>query len=531
MAERPIAAVLKTVDPQGSVGSNPTPSATNRTSFSWIPSAEARWLLRGLEVAIDKKQRFLKEFPESLIDETGSIFVGAGISMEAGYPSWAQLLHEIADELGVSSTDIQDLAALAQWSIQENGSASRVHSVIKRELTSIHPVPKTLQILARLPIRHIWTTNYDRLIERAFESINRPIDPISTSKDLALKAKPGAARLYKMHGCVNQPQHVVISTDDYELYRSKRGAYLPVLQAHLTSMSMLFVGLSLTDPNIRHVLSLIRESFTDSPPEHFAIVRRPKRSDFPTDVEFNSKNSQHSYWTKDLQRYGLFAVEVDGYDEIPELLAEVERRVALQRILVSGSYPLDFPSPEVSKGYAVAMGIGHAIGAMGRSLVSGTGSVVGPAAIGGFLDSLRTTGGWDLERRLIARPFPQPLAGHTADPNQYTELRQELTRLAGTVVFIGGFKLIGGISRTAEGVKEEWQLASKQGSFLLPIGATGGAAAEISKFLQGSSLASSGPKPLRPTDSELALLSDDRADTANLIELAAKILNRVCGIK
>jgi hypothetical protein len=27
MAERPIAAVLKTVDPQGSVGSNPTPSA------------------------------------------------------------------------------------------------------------------------------------------------------------------------------------------------------------------------------------------------------------------------------------------------------------------------------------------------------------------------------------------------------------------------------------------------------------------------------------------------------------------------
>ena len=28
---------------------------------------------------------------------------------------------------------------------------------------------------------------------------------------------------------------IVISTDDYELYRSKRGAFLPLLQAHLSS--------------------------------------------------------------------------------------------------------------------------------------------------------------------------------------------------------------------------------------------------------------------------------------------------------
>jgi hypothetical protein len=57
----------------------------------------------------------LKEFPESLAEETAAIFVGAGVSMGAGYPSWKDLLRDIGEELGVSSADVSDLAALAQW--------------------------------------------------------------------------------------------------------------------------------------------------------------------------------------------------------------------------------------------------------------------------------------------------------------------------------------------------------------------------------------------------------------------------------
>jgi len=44
-------------------------------------------------------------------------------------------------------------------------------------------------------------------------------------------------------------------------------------------------------------------------------------------------------WAKDLRRYGLVAVEIDDYDEVPSLLREVERRVAALRVWVSGSWP------------------------------------------------------------------------------------------------------------------------------------------------------------------------------------------------
>lgn len=478
-------------------------------------------------MATTAKDRFLREFPEALQEETATVFVGAGVSMGAGYPSWTDLLGEIGEELGVASNDVHDLAALAQWSIQETGGATRVRNVIKEQIGRNHPVPETLQIVARLPVRHIWTTNYDRLIERAFEAISRPIDAISGPKDLSLKARPGAARLYKMHGSIDRLDDVVISTDDYELFRSRRGAYLPLLQAHLTSMSMLFVGLSFTDPNVKHVLSLIRESFTDAPPEHFAIVRPPNRADFRSDAEFEARAAQHSLWTKDLRRYGLVAVEIDNYDEVPDLLRQIERRVALQRVWISGSWPVDVADAEASKVYGIAEQLGRLVGHSGLSLVSGAGLLVGSAAVAGFLDALRAGGGWDLERRLIARPFPQPLAGAASDRAQWTALREELARLAGIVIFVGGKKIEGGSAVTATGVLEEAQLAQAAGAYLLPIGATGGAAREISERLMGSSLSHAGRSAVRPSDDDLRALSDTSADPDTLVSRIADILNRV----
>lgn len=476
--------------------------------------------------------RFLTEYPDALNDGVGAVFVGAGVSMAAGYPSWSELLSDIAVELEVDSKNVHDLAALAQWSILENGGSTRVRSVIKNEIGPDKPIPETVQIISRLPVRHIWTTNYDRLVERAFASISRPLVSISGPKDLALRATSGAALLYKMHGSVDRLDDVVISTDDYELFRSKRGQYLPLFQAHLTSMSMLFIGISFTDPNIRHVLSLIRESFTDAPPEHFAIVRAPQRDDFTTEGEFAARNAQHKLWAKDLKRYGLLAVEVTDYAEIPALLRQIEKRVAARRIWVSGSWPLELGGSASADIHALAEDIGRQIGETGRHLVSGAGLLVGSASLSGFLGALRLGGGWDLERRLIARPFPQPLVGNQPNDEEWAALRLELARQAGIAIFIGGAKLVGDVLKVAQGVEQEFKVAKHAGVFLLPVGATGGAAQKISDQLLGSELALSGRDAQRPTDDELRELSapdllDSKGGRSKLVSLVFKIIDRL----
>jgi hypothetical protein len=235
------------------------------------------------------RDRFLTEFPKAIADDAAAVFIGAGVSIGAGYPSWKELLREIGIELGVDPGDIHDLAALAQWSVRKTAGRTRVNNVIRAAIAPEKPIPAALTTIARLPIRNIWTTNYDRLIERAFSEIGRPLDAISAARDLALKPRPGAVRLFKMHGSIDRLDDIVIATDDYELYRLNRGQFLPMLQAHMTSFSMLFMGLSFTDPNVRHVLSLIREGFPGSPPEHFAIVRPPHKSDYHSIKEFKAR--------------------------------------------------------------------------------------------------------------------------------------------------------------------------------------------------------------------------------------------------
>lgn len=444
--------------------------------------------------------------------------------MAAGYPSWSSLLHEIGEELGVRSGDIYDLAALAQWSIQETGNASRIRNVIKQQIGQDRPIPEALEIIARLPLRHIWTTNYDRLIERAFEATNRPIDTISGTGDLSLKPMFGATRLYKMHGSIERLDDVVISTDDYELYRSKRGAFLPLLHAQLTSMSMLFIGLSLTDPNVRHVLSLIRESFIDAPPEHFAIVRPPQKEDSKSEEEFMARSAQHTLWAKDLRRYGLVVVEIDEYSEVPNLLRQLERQAASRRIWVSGSWPVEAGGKEAVHVHQISEEIGQWIAKSDRDLVSGGGLLVGSAVVSGFFDAMRAGGVWDLDRRLLVRPFPQPLEGQPPNREQWTALRKELARHAGIVVFVGGAKLEGGKLIPATGVFEEYELAKESGAFLLPIGGTGGAAKKIAQKLIGSELPHSGSNRQRPKDDMLIALAEEGIDPSKAVAVVNDVV-------
>jgi Sir2- and TIR-associating SLOG family/SIR2-like domain len=292
----------------------------------------------------------------------------------------------------------------------------------------------------------------------------------------------------------------------------------------MTSFSMLFVGLSFTDPNIRHVLSLIRESFHTAPPEHFAIVRPPHRKEYLSEDEFKARLTQHNLWANDLLRYGLQVIEIDDYDEVPQLLQDVERRVASSRVWVSGSWPTGHNKSEYIA--EIATCVGYEIGFAGLAIVSGTGVTIGAGAVSGFLDALQRTGSWDLERRLLVRPFAQPLKGAAANRKQWKALRAEMARVSGTVVFIGGANLQGDELIEAEGVLDERAAADQVGAFLLPVGASEGVAKALAQELIGSPLPFKGNEARRPSDAELRGLLEEKSPSI-LSKLVAKILKRV----
>ena len=135
------------------------------------------------------RQRFLKEYAQALRDGDAAVFAGAGISRAAGYVDWKQLLKDIAAELELDVDRESDLVALAQFHVNHRKGRDRINQLLidefleHAELTNVH------HMIASLPVHTVWTTNYDDLLEKAFEAATKRIDVKRRKEDFSVTRK------------------------------------------------------------------------------------------------------------------------------------------------------------------------------------------------------------------------------------------------------------------------------------------------------------------------------------------------------
>lgn len=428
------------------------------------------------------KKDFIKDYSQSIENGSAAAFIGAGVSQAAGYPSWKNLLSDVATDLGLDIDKEHDLAGVAQYYL--NRSLSNRYSIakiIQKQFPPPTDVPPVLRVLARLPIRTIWTTNYDKLIERAWELQDKLIEVKSRNEDIPNENPWVNGTLYKMHGTVDHPTDIVLARNDYEMYRRERQGFHQLLMGNLISKHFLFLGFSFTDPNLSYVFGLIREAFHgETLPSHYAIVKRPKRSKELSGKAYKYGLNRHELWVQDLKRYGINCIEVDEYAEIGELLLEVERRTVSRNVFVSGSFPEDADATERTYVEELASGIGGLIAKRGMRLVSGFGQVVGSAAVAGMLEDLYKSRSASMDRALYLRPFPQSAPKGFSRNEFLQRYREDLLSKAGICIFISGVKKQPGRGIiAADGVLQEFVISTSNGSLPIPIGASGGAALDL----------------------------------------------------
>ncbi|REG60857.1 SIR2-like protein [Paraburkholderia sp. BL6669N2] len=478
------------------------------------------------------KKEFLREYSAALKRGTASVFLGAGVSMDAGYPSWKGLLAGIAKELDIDLDVEYDLAGVAQWYINHNKKTrTKIAKVIKEAFPEKADVPESLKVLARLPLKHVWTTNYDRLIETAWDQAGKKIDVKTRIDDLTIPDPTASATLYKMHGSVDSPADVVISKEDYELYRREKGAFFHLLTGHSLGMSLLFIGFSFTDANVAHLFGLLREIVRETPPQHYAIVRRPPPPDSAKSAAAKEKArrelSRHQHWVADLERYGLNCVEVDNFSEIPLLLKEVEAAVANASVFVSGSYPVQArDSGEGTRVRDVAQGVGRIIAQQGARLVSGFGLEVGSAVIAGVMGEAHKAKYVNLDSILLLRPFPQTLPKGLDQEAFKKQYREDMVAQSGVCIVIGGMVKKGKDYEVAPGVLAEVALARAAGRPVLPLGITGGAACQVWEEMLSLS-----PKERHGiTKRDFVALGEAPVSVPEYLEHVEKLLKRLRGV-
>lgn len=424
---------------------------------------------------------FIETYVQALHDQNAAIFAGAGLSIPAGLVNWKDLLRDVANDIGLDVDREDDLVTVAQFHVNERGGRHRINQALIHEFAKRSKSTDNHELLASLPIKTYWTTNYDSLIEDSLRAHGKTPDVKTTVENLATTVPRRDAVVYKMHGDASQPDKAVVTKDDYESYEARRHLFSTALQGDLVSKTFLFMGFSFNDPNLNYILSRIRLLLGENRREHYCLLRRVQRVDFRKNAEYQYALAKQELQVKDLRRYGIMGLLVDDYAHYTDVLRRIFYRYKLARVFISGSAAEYEPWPE-QKAQQLIQILSRALIHEGFGIVSGFGLGVGPYVLNGILEELDEEGTRLLDDRVVLRPFPIAIPDAAERKRRWTAYREEMLTQAGMALFVFGNKKnhVGHVS-PADGMEEEFRLAVAKRLFVVPVGCTGSMAATLHK--------------------------------------------------
>lgn len=418
------------------------------------------------------KNIFVRDTLKELEEENVAVFAGAGLSMPAGYVSWGELLKPIAEELNIDIKKEYDLVSLAQYYINENlGNRSELNRRLIEVFTQDANSTENHKILARLPIKTYWTTNYDKLIEQTLEEESKKVDIKYTRKHLSLTIPRRDAILYKMHGDISHPDDAILTKDDYESYHVKMDLYLSMLKGDLLNKTFIFLGFSFTDPNLDYILSRVRLAGV-STKRHFNFTKKVTQWEGEELADFEYRKRKQELFIGDLKRFNIRTILVDDYNEITNILKEVEEKFKRKNIFISGAAN-EYGEWGRNKSEVFVHDLSKKLIENDYKIVSGYGLGIGSSVISGSLNAIYNNSSRYSKDALILRPFPQNVQAEQNIKTLWTQYRKDMIEYAGIAIFIFGNKLKDEEIVLSDGMREELKIAKEKNLLLLPIGATG----------------------------------------------------------
>ena len=185
------------------------------------------------------------------------VFAGGALSQMAGLPSMADVLRPLVASTTsplppaeyLSSDHLLDAAESVELDTNRHGIVR--HVLDAYQMVGIQPT-QAHRLLVRLPVHAFFTTNYDNLLELAFQAEGIACTSLVRDSNLpyAGQNKPYIARL---RGDVAQPDTLVLTRNDINTYQQEHPLLVNELQALLVRSTFLFVGYDMIDPGFNLV--------------------------------------------------------------------------------------------------------------------------------------------------------------------------------------------------------------------------------------------------------------------------------------
>ena len=284
------------------------------------------------------KERIPRPLLEAYADKKCGLFIGAGLSVGAGLPNWSQLLQKLITrsvENGVMTEEkAEDCLTLARNSSKYLMLAEELREVLGTDFkTAIEEIFRddnvnptdTHALLARMKKNQfIITTNYDLLIERAFAAAQvfrqgyKYYEAHALLRDLYQRQ----FFLLKAHGDAQTAAEQIVLTDkDYRRLLYREPGYQSALQSIFTMYSVIFIGSSLQDPELRLLLNYVNAAFPEGGIPHYALM-----------TEDDAGKTERRRWERDYNMRVIAISADDNYGDVNrflEILCELEEETDL----------------------------------------------------------------------------------------------------------------------------------------------------------------------------------------------------------
>src|SRR5271157_396796 len=199
--------------------------------------------------------------PEALIDDIKNeecvLFLGAGASTENSPYFGKSLVNLLAEKCKYPESSPKNLPKVSQYfcDIMDGGFKGRLLREIRefrsqymeiaeayRSATRVHEIVAEIGFF-----QIIITTNWDVFMERELNIL-----PLVRDADLVYWNN-NKRQIIKLHGCISQPETIVVTEDDYRDFQTKR-VDCPIsnkLKDLMATKTLLFVGYSLKDQSFQ----------------------------------------------------------------------------------------------------------------------------------------------------------------------------------------------------------------------------------------------------------------------------------------
>jgi hypothetical protein len=213
---------------------------------------------------IDRQASLLEDIFKKIRDAKAILFLGAGASVgEKRYLSkeiityYEQFLGKQLNESNI--TNFVDILS-ADSSFSRKHFDNFVAEMLRRlTITDAH------KILASIPWREIITTNYDLLVETAYDAISNSSDriydlkPVKNLKQLNYKEANTEVKYIKLNGCIQDigDYPLAFSTDDFQRLKSFYKNVLNDLRNPSDELTFVSIGYSYSDEFGKRLLEKI----------------------------------------------------------------------------------------------------------------------------------------------------------------------------------------------------------------------------------------------------------------------------------